>query len=219
MAHDDKLEIAGGVWDSLSTGKKWGLTFGAVTVLIAVFGAGYWLANTIAEQKIATLDAKHAREVNELQSKSAPEYEWRFAVVPDGPHDLPKLADAKPNDLNIAEYAKLFADFKSSISEKTSINRASFGEFVGQRFTWTGYVSDVREFGSKDDPSFTVSMSAVPDRKWDSFSVDCNFAGEAYEEMVKGLTRKQEVTVTGVLSSEAALRFCKFVKIGPLPME
>jgi len=215
MSNDDQLEVAGNVWDSLSTGKKLGLLITLFGFVGAAFWGGYKVADTRSANQIAELRAKHAQELAQAQT-AAPAQEFRIGLVPPDA-GLPTYDDAKISDLSMLDLAVIDESHRSKSKALTSIHQTSpFDEHIGHRFTWTGFVSDVYPSMFDSVPYYKLSLRPELDKPY-RFQRSAYLVGDHHEEMAKALVPDQKVTVSGVLNDSGNLTQCKFVKIGDKP--
>ncbi len=217
MSTVEKSKIFGKFWDSLETSEKIIFTGILFTLTAIAFSFGYAFNNKLNESKFDALQAKHDREINKIQIslESSKSHEMVLSIIPPE-KGLPKLAEADNNQLSMAEFDKTQSQFNNDIKSKTSINISRFVEhYVGQRFVWSGYVSDVRKAVFDYNPYYAVNVRTDRVDKY-SFSTSCYFTGEQYEELLKDLKTNEKITLTGVMNSEGNLTQCKLVRIGRL---
>jgi hypothetical protein len=77
MPGNENLETLGEIWDSLSTGRKWGLFVFVLSVLIGSFWAGFGVAAKLYEARVATaennraaVEARMEREITDSRRQS-----------------------------------------------------------------------------------------------------------------------------------------------------
>jgi hypothetical protein len=236
MSRDDKLELVGRFWDSLSTGQRLFLLSIGTGAIGAAFWAGYATSQKYYENKIASIEAKNDRALlalerekeeattksqrllSDLQTKTTPIIGQISFFVP-GEESVPKLADAEECKLTMAEFANIRPQESAAYMEKTghltALQKPKYvDKYSNKSFTWTGYVSEVGVQGSSKGPEYSVSLRLDP-QKTDSFEVSCVFAGKAYEEMMKALVKNQKITVRGVLAESGRLVDCRLVRSDP----
>lgn len=209
MSNDDQLEVAGTVWDSLSTGKKIGLFIMLAGLVVGAFWAGYKVADIRHSNEIAAIQAQHSRQ---LATQSIPESQPQFRIgllPPDA--GLPTYNDAEPSELSMSEIAAERERQTEANQSLTSVHQKPILEnYVGKRFEWSGYVSDVSRSIFDAVPYYTVSFKPYLDSQ---VEYKAYFVGDQYEEMTKALVPSQEVVISGVLNDRGSLTQCKFVRI------
>ena len=211
MSNDDQLEVAGHVWDSLSTGKKIGLVIMLAGLVAGAFWGGHQVAGMRHANEIAALKAEHAQQ---LATQSEPQPQMHIGLRPPDA-GLPAYDDAEPSEVGMADiYAERERQREANKSLTSVHHKPLLESYVGKRFKWSGYVSDVSRSMFATIPYPTVTFKSDPQSRQ---ACHAYFVGSQYDEMTKALVPKQEVTISGVLNDRGDLTQCKFVRIGELP--
>jgi hypothetical protein len=195
------------------------LFFGSIGLgtLAATFWAGHAVSEKYYESKIASIEAKHDRAISEMQGKinegAAPQ--WRLRLGEVGEENVPLLSKAVKSGLSMEEFANLPAQANSALFQPptrlTSLQQPRYvNEYANKAYKWSGYVTDVRQEGSNDEPEYCVEMRLDPDEH-NGFSVRCVFEGGGLDEMMKELARDQRITVRGVRAESGRLLHCVLV--------
>jgi hypothetical protein len=187
MSRDDKIELVGRFWDSLTTGQKIGFCLIVPTCLGIAFGSGYWFSHAIDESRMAATEVKHQMALLELQRKIDQQTTPRLSIrlFHGGEENVPKLSEAKASDLSMAAFANLAAQPNSALfpprTHLTSLQQPKYVDpYTNKSYRWTGYISDVRMEGGNEEPEYLVDMRLDNQQK-NGFSVTCVFEGRIYE--------------------------------------
>lgn len=211
MSNDDQLEVAGHVWDSLSTGKKIGLGIMLTGAIAGAFWCGHQIAEMRHTNEIAAFKAEHAQQ---LAAQAKPSSQWGIDLVPPDAH-LPTYHDAEPSDLSMAEiYAERERQREANELLTSVHHKPLLEEYVGKRFKWSGSVVDVARSMYSSIPYPTVVFKSKPELRW---SCRAYFVGPEHEEMANALVPMQNVTISGVLNDRGDLTQCRFVRFGDPP--